>query len=75
MVDKVKRITEDTLIPISLVIMLVGGVFWLTSMYNATAANSKDIAELKVKQEQYNQTVQAIWIELVTIKTRLPKDK
>lgn len=44
------RITEGTLIPISLVITIIGGVIWLSVIFYKTDANADAIAELKGKQ-------------------------
>jgi predicted RND superfamily exporter protein len=45
--SELKKITEQTLVPISLVILLFGGVFWLTTMYSSLSTNTKDIFEMK----------------------------
>ncbi len=34
------KITENTLVPLSLVITLAGGIFWLTVIYSKTEANA-----------------------------------
>ena len=48
------KITEGTLIPISLLIALgtglVGGVFWLSALWYREEANAYAIAEIKKKQ-------------------------
>jgi hypothetical protein len=49
--SSVQKITENTLLPISLVITLVGGVFWLTTIYSQSNANAVEIKEMKTKQE------------------------
>lgn len=43
----VKKITESTLIPISLVITLFGGVMWLSALWFREEANAWAIAEVK----------------------------
>lgn len=45
------KLTESTLIPISLVVTLLGGVFWLSAMWSQVQAASEDIAEVTQKQE------------------------
>lgn len=48
------KITEGTLIPISLVIVIIGGITWLTSIYYQGIANASANAELKAHVEQQN---------------------
>lgn len=45
--EKVAKITETTLLPISLVLTIIGGVFWLTMIYSQTEANAKEISKIK----------------------------
>lgn len=45
------KIFEGTLMPVSLVITLMGGVFWLSSMYAKTSANTDSITKLEQKLE------------------------
>lgn len=52
------RITEDTLIPVSLVITIVGGVFWLSALWHKADANAEAIQEIKAERKEF--------IELVT---------
>lgn len=49
--DKAMKITEKTLIPISLLTIIVGGVFWLTNIYFSTATNASEIKELKQQRK------------------------
>ena len=42
-----KIINEKTLFPLSLVIVLVGGTGWLTSIFEMGKANANSIEELK----------------------------
>ena len=46
-----KKITETTLIPISLAIVLFGGVFWMSTIWNTMNTNSKFIAEIKADKK------------------------
>jgi hypothetical protein len=46
-----RSITEKTLIPISAIGVVVGGVFWLTMLYFQTNANAKALADLSLKQD------------------------
>ena len=40
-------ITEKTLLPISLLAILAGGIFWLSSMYALANSNEKQIMIIK----------------------------
>jgi len=40
-------ITEKTLLPISLLVILAGGIFWLSSMYALANSNEKQISIIK----------------------------
>ncbi len=61
-------LSESTVVPLGFVGALLGGVFWLSTMYNQGQANAKAIEELKVGGEEYTKTLQKIdrrlsWIE------------
>ena len=58
------KITENTLNPVSLIVILLGGVVWLTIMYAQGNANAKAIEQLSQRQDEYTKTV-------LTIDTRL----
>lgn len=64
MTDEKKRrlsaITENTLLPLSLVFVLIGGIAWLTNLNAQTLENSRNIQELLRKQEEYNTTLARI---------------
>ncbi len=53
-------ITEKTVIPLGVFVILVGGIVWLTSIYAESHQNAVAISELKLKQDEYNRTVQSI---------------
>jgi hypothetical protein len=40
-------ITEKTLLPISLLVIIAGGIFWLSSMYALANSNEKQITIIK----------------------------
>lgn len=44
-------LSEGTLIPVSLLVVIVGGVFWLSSMYAQTNANAESVVEIKQQQK------------------------
>lgn len=62
--DKLERITSDTLVPVSVLAVLAGGVFWLSAMYSQVQANSKSL-------ETYNATVGNIDKRLSRIEGKL----
>lgn len=68
---KLMQISEDTLLPISLVIVLVGGVFWLSSAYSQISANAADIADIKQERETLTAVVSRIDRRLSRIEGRL----
>lgn len=53
-----KKITERTLIPISLVTIIIGGVLWLSDMHFQAYSNAQDIESIKVhlKSSTHKQT-------------------
>lgn len=46
-----KSISESTMLPISLIITILGGVFWITSMYAETKYNTASIVKMETKLE------------------------
>ena len=48
--NRVREITEGTLIPISLVIVLTGGIYWFSSMYSQVQEHSVRLTALEDKQ-------------------------
>lgn len=44
-------INEKTLVPVSLLAALAGGIFWLSSMYAQTQANAQAVVEIKETQK------------------------
>jgi hypothetical protein len=71
--NKVKQITEDTLLPISLVFALGGGVMWLTTIYNKTEAHAKALDQVVLKQDEYSRNLQEIMTKLGRIEERLSR--
>lgn len=59
------KITENTLIPISLVITILGGVVWLSTLWARTEAHAEKISKLQVQQESMMKQVTDSNIELV----------
>ena len=69
------KITENTLLPLSMILVLMGGVVWLTSIYAQTTENTKSIVELNRKQDEYNRTLSQISNQLSEIKGALGMKK
>lgn len=67
--------SEKTLVPVSLVIVLIGAITWLTSMASDIRSANYNIEKVQVKQEQYNATLQEINSRLSKIEGYLSKDK
>ena len=66
---KMSKIFEGTLLPISFVIVIMGGVFWLSSMYAETKANSAAIDKMELKLEY----IQSIDKRLAIIESELKR--
>lgn len=82
MSERISKLTETTLIPLSMVIALVGGVFWLSTMYAQGAANAKaqeetkvEILEIKKKQEKYVEDMALIRESLIELKTLIKRQR
>ena len=65
-------ISESTLMPISLIIVVIGGVFWLGELDAETRANAVEINKL---QEQYNRILTSIDQRLSFIEGKLSVDQ
>lgn len=66
-----KTITETTLIPISLVITLVGGIVWLSTLYARTEETAKAIIRVEANQQGYNENLREIISRLSRIEGAL----
>lgn len=67
-------ITKNTGISISLAISLLGGVFWLSSIYYQASSNAQDISEIKKSHDMYLQNARDINKRLGRIEGRLGID-
>ena len=52
--DKVKVLTQNTLIPLSAIMVVVGATGWLTTVWRQGEANAAQIQEVKVTQKADN---------------------
>lgn len=67
-----KSISEMTLIPIGLAVVIIGGgTTWLTVMASTLTQNSKDIASIKDNQSQYMKDLYKIELHLAKIRWKL----
>ena len=67
------QITEKTLIPISLLSSIVGGVVWLSVIYYKSEATAKDVDQLKQYQLEVIHELSEIKTELRFIKKEMEK--
>lgn len=78
MSEHVKKITEKTLLPVSLVIVLIGGVVWLTTLKSDADQLKQQIQLLQSKQDQYLEEIQSVNTRLSRIEGKLgiyPEDR
>lgn len=72
-----KVIDEKTVVPISFIIILASGIFWLTSLYSEVKANQAEIKQLRsIKQTQskmFQEQIVLLNQQLTSINTRLSK--
>lgn len=55
-----KAVTEKTLIPISLVITILGGVVWFTTLWARSESFATELAEVKAEQKTMRQDTQTM---------------
>lgn len=66
------KITEQTLIPLGVAVMAIGGgAAWLTQVYLMTQANGEMITKVQAQQDVYTKNLEEIRVELGEIKTEL----
>lgn len=67
-----KSLSENTLIPIGLAVVVIGGgSAWLTKISIATAANSDALSRIETKQESYTEHLAEIRQDLAVIRQRI----
>lgn len=69
------KITEKTLVPLSLVIALIGGTTWLTQLHFQQQANAATLVELKTEQKELAAVVREIHDHLTWMRARLTDKK
>jgi hypothetical protein len=58
--EKIKQITEDTLVPLGIVFLLVSVVSWVTTLSGESKAHGSDIAELREVQKDYHRKIDRV---------------
>lgn len=71
--DRISQISEKTLMPLGMVFVVIGATAWLSQVSSKADANTRAIEELKAKQAEYNNVVQAINTRLANIEGKLSK--
>lgn len=65
------KITESTTISIGLVIIMIGGVFWLSTLYANDLTQNQKIAELHQENKEIKGDIKKILSETYEIKAEL----
>ncbi len=68
-----KPITENTAISIGLVVTLVGGIFWISSMFALASNTAEKAAKLEQKQDVVASDIAEIKLDIAVIKEILKK--
>lgn len=71
MKERLEAITEATLIPLSVLGVLLGGMAWLTSLSDTVVAASKKIESLEASQEGYVKDMREVRERLIRIEEAL----
>ena len=69
------KITENTLLPLSLVSILIGGIFWLSTMYSKVEAHEDNLNKIQNQQTAFiasdNNFKEEVIDRLARIETKL----
>ena len=57
---KVSIISKDTLVPLGFIIILVGGIVWLTTLYNDVQVTRQEVSELKSQVVENSVSIEAV---------------
>jgi lipase chaperone LimK len=71
MTEKATKITEATLVPLSLLIVAAAGLLWLANIQAVGAENSRELAQLRSEKAAYTKTVEDINQRLSRIEGKL----
>jgi hypothetical protein len=72
---KLKKITEDTLLPLGVVLILFGFVSWLTTLFNETRQHTDQIVEIKTELRIQNEKLDRVLEKLARIDGSLDASK
>lgn len=64
MSEQIRKISEKTLVPISLVITLFGFVVWLTNLYAENKSHGAEIKDIKTMQVHYDEKIDRVMEKL-----------
>lgn len=71
-----KALTENTLIPLGIAILAIGGgSMWITSLYAEVQSTSTAVKEARTRQEETSKTLNEINERLSRIEWKLEKGK
>lgn len=70
-----KKITEDTLLPLGVVLILFGFVSWLTTLFNETRQHTDQIVEIKTELRVQNDKLDRVLEKLARIEGALEASK
>jgi len=69
------KITENTLVPVSLMLVLVGGVVWLSSIFYKTEANAQRLSSIEnkydIERDKFDKRYQDLIERLTRIEERI----
>jgi hypothetical protein len=67
------KILEDTRTILTILVTLVGSIFWLATLSSQVLENKADIAESQKLDKEYLVTLQQIQLDLAIVRTKLEK--
>lgn len=68
---EVNAITKNTMVPLSVLACLIGGIMWITMVYAQVKQNTKELEKIGEKSDSYLETLHSIDIRLGAIETEL----
>lgn len=66
-------IDEKTRITIGFLILLVGGIYWITSLFFEVKANSREIVSMKTDQRDEVKILNDIHVRVIRIEEKIKK--
>ncbi len=68
-----QKITEKTLLPISLLTVIAGAIFWLSALYVRQESSAKDLAELKQTVNTKDNRTQELLLDILQRVSRIER--